>query len=131
MHSEAKETERLGFGAKKDLLQLEVVHILKSLELPKGFWQSLYLKGRCGGAGGRMPSAGYVISLVQSSLTGSRDDDSSRMVSQGLILSVLRFQQAWGYVCAYGHQSVPPLVGKGDSHLQNNSGNVHQILVSR
>ena len=52
-------------------------------------------------------------------------------MSQGLILSVLRLQQAWGCVCAYGHQSVPPLVGKGDTHLQNNSENVHQILVSR
>ena len=40
-------------------------------------------------------------------------------MSQGLILSVLRLQKAWGYVCTYGHQSVPPFVGKGDSHLQN------------
>jgi len=70
MHCEAKQTERLEFGAEKYLLQLEVVHILKSLELPKGFWQSLFLKDRCSGAGGRMPSAGYVISLVNSSLTG-------------------------------------------------------------
>ena len=70
MHSEAKQTERLKFGAEKDLLQVEVVHILKSLELPEGFWQSLFLKGTCGGAGGGMPSAGYMISLVHSSHAG-------------------------------------------------------------
>ena len=52
-------------------------------------------------------------------------------MSQGLILSALMLQLAWVYVCAYGHQSVPPFVGKGDSHLQNNSGNVHQILITR
>ena len=38
MHSEAKQTERLKFGAEKDLLQIEVVHTLKSLELPEWLW---------------------------------------------------------------------------------------------
>ena len=34
-------------------------------------------------------------------------------------------------LCAHGQQVLPPSEGAGGSHLQNSSGNVHQILLSR
>ena len=47
------------------------------------------------------------------------------MVSQGLTLSVLRLQEAWGYVLKV---NIFHLLERGFFlHLQNNSGNVHQI----
>ena len=52
IHSEAQKTETSEFGAEEGLLQSharrEVDHALKSLELPKGFWQSIY-KGQVKG----------------------------------------------------------------------------------
>ena len=46
MHSEAKQTEILEFGAEKGLLQghvkRQMSHALKSPELPEGFWQRIF-----------------------------------------------------------------------------------------
>lgn len=33
-------------------------------------------------------------------------------------------------LCAHGQQVLPPFEETGGSHLQNSSGNVHQILLS-
>ena len=50
-------------------------------------------------------------------------------MSQGVTLSVLRLQEAWG-LCAHGHQVVNIFhLVQGFHICKKNSGNVHQILL--
>ena len=57
----------------------------------------------------------------------------SRAVSQALTLSVLGLQEAWGYLLLVVNifYLLERLFFFFFLHLQNNSGNVHQLLLSR
>ena len=55
-------------------------------------------------------------------------------MSQGLTLSVPRLQEEGGRpgaMCSWSSTSSYLPFGGGFSHLENNSGNLHQILLSR
>lgn len=65
---------------------------LKSLKLPQGIWQSLFQSQLMGGPGGGHRTRDQ---LVHGSPTG---DGREQAASQQLTLSVLRLQEAWGFV---------------------------------
>ena len=88
----------------------------------KGFSKA-FLKGRWAGSVSRYGISLYTIPWLM------MRQPSGVMVSYGLAWSVLRLQEAW-IVCSGSSSSSCIWWGKRDSHLQNHSGNVHQILLS-
>ena len=117
------------FRAEKGSLQDHtwrwVAPALKSPKLPEGFWQNTF-KSQVGRWGEWGAVTGSVI--VHSSLIGWWR--GSRVVSQELTLSVLRLQRLRA-MCLRSSSSYLPFVGIDFLHLQNNSGPVHQVLLSR
>ena len=85
------------FGAGKGLLQghtrRQVVHALKSSELPEGFWQSPFKS--------QVREVGWKVcdQVVHNFLTGWWW--GSRVMSWGWTLSVLRLQEAWDSVLSH------------------------------
>ena len=98
----------------------EVAHALKSPELPERFWQSIF-KGQV-----KRRSKG------SDQLVHGQFSDWLMLRQSGGITEVISPWAPGGLrLCAHGQQVLPPSEGAGGSHLQNSSGNVHKILLSR